>query len=333
MEHAPLTKRNLEIYTRQGLPRNRKAPSTPTSISTTTATDKGLGIQLNNNRIFYGHRRTKKPKDFATVKEYLSTVRESKSPEPDEEDFEGYIDEVECCENEASLQADVWYLLAKHPRFTKTPGYRSNYNFQWTEVESALTSRLSDAKPDISESYRRDQYPPDAYEALGGALAPTQYNAAMPTLCVEWKGPDGLMPSAEKQCAYDGALMVDAAFQAHEYMNKDPTEFLNKTQALTIATNGAHVDIYSNHVVQTRSGPEYHQCLLQSHHPRDSLKDLISTRRSVRNAQDWCRARAKKTKDLLHAFGRAQETVPPVSPEPSEKSGSPTTRWLWSAEV
>ena len=281
-----------------------------TSTSTTTATDKGFGIQLNNNCIFYGHCKTKQPEDIVAVKEYLSTVRESKSPEPDEEDFERYINEVECCENEASLQSDVWYLLAKHPIFNNTPGYRANYNFQWTEVESALTFRLSDAKPDISESFRRHQYPPDACEALGGALAPTQYNAAMPTLCVEWKGPDGLMPSAEKHCAYDGALMVDAAYQVHQYMNRDPTEFFNKTQALTMAINGAHVDIYSNHMVQTRSGLEYHQYLLQSHHPRDSLKDLIKTRRCVRNAQDWCRERAKKTKDQLQSYHKNTVSMP-----------------------
>lgn len=234
--------------------------------------------------IRYGRLKTKKPKDFSRVKECLDRARESNSP--DEQDYDRYIEQVEYCDNELSMQSNVWPLLAKHPSHTDTPGYTANYNFQWTEVESPLTFGLSDPKPDISEGYRRDQYPADASEARGGALAPTQYSGAMPTLCVEWKGPDGLMPSAEKQCAYVGALMVESAYDTHSYMNKDSAEFFDKTQALTVALNGEYVHLYGNHVVKRGSGLEYHQYPLQIHKPRDSLGDFKETYKQLRNAQD-----------------------------------------------
>ena len=154
----------------------------------------------------------------------------------------------------------------------------------------------------------------------------------MPTFCVEWKGPDGIMPSAEKQCAYDGALMVDAAYDAHKYMNKDPIEFLNKTQALTVALNGEYVHFYGNHVVEKSSSLEYHQYPSQIHKPRDSLKDFKETHRSVRNAQDWSRKRATRTKDDLHAYAQAKEVVPTILPRPIDEPEVTGTKWLWSAE-
>lgn len=306
------------------MPRPRKNPSTTsltsTNTTTTTTTDKGFGIQLDKNGVKYGRIKAKKPKDIATVKEYLNRARESTSP--DEEGYDRYVEQVEYCDNELSMQSNVWPLLAKHPSHTNAPGYTANYNFQWTEVESHLTFGLSDAKPDISEGYRRDQYPPDACEALGGALAPTQYNGAMPTFCVEWKGPDGVMPSAEKQCAYDGALMADAAYDAHNYMKKDPAEFFDKTQALTVALNGEYVHLYGNHVVKHGSSLEYHHYPLQIHKPRDSLEDFKETYKQLRNAQDWARERATQTKDGLHASIRAKEIAPAILSEP-----------IWSAPV
>ena len=99
------------------MPRRRKDPSTTsfTSITTTTSTttDKGLGIQLNKNRIIYGRLNTKKPENIITVKDYLNTARESNSPE--EKDYDRYIEQVEYCDNELSMQSNVWPLLAKHP--------------------------------------------------------------------------------------------------------------------------------------------------------------------------------------------------------------------------
>jgi len=316
------------------MPRTRKVPSTKsakdTSNTTTTTTDKGFGVQLNKNGVLYGRLKTKRPKDIDTVKEYLNKERQSNSP--DEKAYNHYIQQVEWGDNELSVQSNTWHLLAKHPSRTDKPGYTANYNFQWTEVESPLAYGISDAKPDISEGYRWDQYPMEACEALGGSLIPTQYGGAMPTFCAEWKGPDGTMPSAEKQCAYDGALMVEAANHAHRYMMKGSAEFLDKTQALTLALNGEYVHLYSNHVIGGSSALEYHQYPLQIHKPRDSLKDFKETYRSIRNAQDWARYRATKTKDDLHEYTNPKVAITTTLTQQIDETKTTDTMGLWSAE-
>lgn len=315
----PLTESNLRAYTESTMPRPKEVatasslPSNSSSISTTT--DEGFALQLNRNKIFYGCVQTVKPSDFESVQEYLNRPRESESP--DEDDYKRYVERVEYSANEQSMLCNSWPLLAKPPGHT--PGYMTDYNLQWTEVESHLTYRISDAKPDISESFRTDQYPSEAREALGSALAPTQYSGAMPTFCVEWKGPDGVFPSAEKQCAYYGALMVDAAHEAHKYMKIPSAEFFNKTQAITVTLNGEVVKQYSNHMVKRGSSIEYHQYPLRTNLPRESLEDFKETYRRVRNCQDWARERAARTKDGLHAYVNAE---PEVAESP----------WTWSAE-
>ncbi|KAI4213151.1 MAG: hypothetical protein LQ351_004305 [Letrouitia transgressa] len=307
------------------MPRTRKVPSTndATSTATTTTTEKRFGVQLTKNGILYGRVKTKKPKDINTVKEYLENDRQSISP--DEEAYNRYVEQVEWGDNELSMQSNTWPLLAKQPGCTDDAGYTANYNFQWTEVATPLTYGLSDAKPDISESYRWDQYPIEACEALGGSLIPTQYGGAMPTLCVEWKGPDGTMLSAEKQCAYNGALMVEAAGHIHEYMMKDLADFLHKTQALTLALNGEDVHLYSNHVIVKGSSFEYHQYPLHIYKPRNSLNDFKETYRSIRNAQDWARHRATRTKDDLHAFIYSKVAASTMSNQQADETAATGT--------
>ena len=341
-KRAPLSEKNLRIHSRS-MPRSRKTPTIPSitsraTSSTSTTTDKRFGKQLTKNGVVYGQLRAQEAVDAAEIRGFLNRARESNSP--DEQDYKEYIAEVEHGENEITLQSNVWPLLAKRPGRTCAPGYAANYNFQWTEVDNHLTIGLSSAKPDISESYRDYQYPNGADEALGGALCPTQHSGAMPTFCVEWKGPDNSMLSAEKQCAYDGALMADAALEAHLYMQKDQGEFNNKTQALTIALNGESVRLYGCHIIQTKeieqripeplkkpktmpfqtkwrndvtpsipqlASLQYHHFELNRYLPGKSPAALKETCRQIRNAQDWARQRATRTKDELNAFVSEQQ--------------------------
>ncbi|KAL8742663.1 MAG: hypothetical protein Q9190_004887 [Brigantiaea leucoxantha] len=311
------------------MPRARKVPFTNevtgtnkvTGTGTTvSSSDKRFGARLNTNGILYGRLKTKKPKDINTVVGCLENDRQSISP--DEEAYNHYVAQVEWGDNELSIQANTWPLLAKQPAYTDDTGYTGNYNLQWTEVETPLTYGLNDAKPDISESYRWDQYPTEACEALEGSLIPTQYGGAMPTLCVEWKGPDGTMLTAEKQCAYDGALMVEAAGQTHEYMMKDLADFLDKTQALTLALNGEDVRLYSNHATVKGSKPEYHQYPVHTYKPCDSLDEFRKTCRSIRNAQDWARHRATRTKDDLHAFINSKVAASTMLNQQADETGA-----------
>jgi ABC-type proline/glycine betaine transport system substrate-binding protein len=67
------------------------------------------------------------------------------------------------------------------------------------------------------------------------------------------KGPEGLMLSATKQAAYDGAVMVDTAWESHQFMSKPANDFLGRTQALTGTVNGSNVHIYANHAISSEA--------------------------------------------------------------------------------
>lgn len=297
---VPLTYQNLKILT-EGSPPHQ--PSSTASMATTsngacTTTDARFGAKLHQNNIRFKLDGTVRPDDFESVQRFLDRPRAS--PLPTGNNFKIYRRAVTQANCESRLQSGTWRLLATFAE--ETPGYGCEEHLAWTQVKGSLTTNLSYAKPDISESFRDEVYPPEAMEALGGALLPTQHDYAMPRLCIEYKGPAGRIPSAEKQCAYDGALMVDAAFKAHDYVGKPRSEFLNNTQALTIATNGWDVRQYANHVLEQNGKHEYHQHLLQTNHPMDSLEDFQNTYRRVRNCQDWARESAARTRDDLRAF-------------------------------
>jgi hypothetical protein len=156
-----------------------------------------------------------------------------------------------------------------------------------------LTAGLSDAKPDIFESYRKTDYPPDAVDALSSALAPTSYDIAMPAFAVEVKGYDGSMQVAQLQCAYDRALMTEGARAVHIHTGKSDDDFYGKTQALTAAYNGEIIKFYGHHAIQipaslqpVSGGVDYHQYLLSSDAPRDSFENFQTAYKHTRNAQD-----------------------------------------------
>lgn len=294
--------------------------TSPSNAKSTTTTDKKFGDRLWENEVRFEHPHAQPPKDLAAVKEYLDKDRESQSA--NEEDYQDYLNEITQAENKHTVITNVWPLLAKNTRSREYLGYNQNTNFQWTEVDSAIAANMSDPEPDISESFRHNQYPLEAIEALGPALAPTAYSAAMPRFCVELKGPDGLMPSATKQAAYDGAIMVDAAWKTHQYLTKPADDFLGHTQALTGALNGSYLHIYVNHAISpqtvnaatsaTVAHPkklQYHQFPLKRVLPTESLEDFKKAQKTVRNAQEWAREKATKNKDALHAHVDVMHTA------------------------
>jgi hypothetical protein len=321
LRKTKLTHKNLKIFEKE-MAKTRKTPGgdsgsgTATSSSkskNTTTTDKKFGERLYQNGVRFIPANVQPPEDLEAVKQYLDRDRDSQSA--NEDDYREYIEETRYADNEECVLVNVWPLLAKKPRGQS--GYHQNLNFPWTEVESAVTADASDPKPDVSESFRHSQYPPEAVEALGPALAPTTYSAAMPRLCIELKGPDGLMPCATKQAAYDGAVMVDAAWEAHQYMAKPADEFIGKTQALTGAVNGSLLYIYANHAISleadaTKPYPEklqYHQVFAKGLMPDASLEEFQKARKTVRNAQDWAREKASQNKDDLHAHVSAMNAA------------------------
>ncbi|KAL5327273.1 hypothetical protein ACEPPN_004967 [Leptodophora sp. 'Broadleaf-Isolate-01'] len=278
-KRARLTEKNLEAFEKMG-GRQRKSAgkkSTGQSSSTTTITDKDFGPQLQRNNVIYTALDARALDDVADVRESLDRTRESEPP--DHLAYKRYLANTEGLNNELT-----------------------SVNYAWSEVDNHLTTGLSDAKPDIFESYRKTDYPPKAVDALSSALAPTAYNIAMPAYAVEFKGCDGSMAEAQLQCAYDGALMTEGAHAVYTHLDKSDDDFYGKSQALTVAYNGDTVKFYGHHAVQipVSSQPAsggvdssadvnsdalaYHQYVLSSDNPRDSFENFQNAYKYTRNA-------------------------------------------------
>lgn len=274
------------------------------------------------------------PKDLAAVEEYLDKDRDSQPA--NEEDWKDYLAEITQADNKDTVMSNVWPLLAKKPRNRDHFGYNQNMKFQWTEVDSAITANISNPKPDISESFRHRQYPLEAVEYLGPALAPTEDSAAMPRFCIEVRGLDGAMAPATKLAAYHGAVMVEAALEAHQYMSKPANDFFGYTQALTAVVSDYCLEIYANHAIPSpqtdttnnaatsATAPypdkfQYHHFLFEGVSPSRSLKDFQMARKRVRNAQDWAREKAAEIKDALHAHVDAAMHATTTAADPTRK--------------
>lgn len=327
LKRARLTRKNLEAHRKslKGLSdmgrkkKSNSGNSNTESQSSTPTTGHRFGQQLNANGVIHKRSEAQCPMDVAEVNAYLDRDRMSASPEP--EDWQNYLEAVEESNNEATLQLNTWYKLAKPP---PGKGYLCDANLEWTEVDASVTDRLVNAKPDITESYRLQKYPQKAIDDLGPALAPTSYSMAMPTFAAEAKSIEKGIASAELQCAYDGAIMVDGARKTQEALGKSLDPFWTNTQALTIAYNGNDMTILANHAVHTTVGVQHHSYSLYSHVPRQSFEEFKTTRKHTRNAQDWSRERATSTLEELRNYGG--RAMGPITPPQSDVTIRDTAR-------
>ncbi|KAF7859680.1 hypothetical protein EAF04_008759 [Stromatinia cepivora] len=322
-----LTEKNLKAFEKMGGGQRKSAgkKSTGQSSSTTTTTDRDFGPQLQRNNVIYTALDARAPDDVADVRESLDRTRESEPP--DHLAYKQYLVNTEGLNNELTVEISAYPLIAKRTSAAQEiSGYMQSVNYAWSEVDNLLTTGLSDAKPDIFESYRRTDYPPEAVDALSSALAPTAYNIAMPAYAVEFKGCDGSMAEAQLQCAYDGALMTEGARAVHTHMDKSDDDFYGKTQALTVAYNGDTVKFYGHHAIQipVSSQPAsggvdssadtnsdalaYHQYVLNSDNPRDSFENFQNAYKHTRNAQDIGYKWATERKDALWAYMKGDNT-------------------------
>jgi hypothetical protein len=67
----------------------------------------------------------------------------------------------------------------------------------------------------------------------------------MPTFCVEFKGPRKSTRNEQAQAAYDGAIMINAAWEIHKNMKRPAREFLGKTKALVVALTDEILDLFA----------------------------------------------------------------------------------------
>jgi len=209
-------------------------------------------------------------------------------------------------------------------------------NVPWSKLKNGITTGLSSAKPDLIEAFPQEAYPRKAEDTLT-ELNPGHYGFVMPSLAVEFKSLATGMVGANLQCAYNGALMVHSALQAHLYMYGNLDEFYGKTKAITIAFNGDDVEYYLHHATQN---PEWHaewrdetdceHVFHQSTLGRDKIlgdEDAFKQGwKHIRNAQDMGYALAKDLQGQLRAhyagLKAATRAAAPPSPPPDRSSAS-----------
>jgi hypothetical protein len=246
-KRARLTEKNLGAFEKMGGRQRKSAGKSTGQSSTTTTTDKDFGTKLQQNNIVYTAFDARAADDAAEIRELLDQPRASEPP--DQLAYNRYLVLTEDYENELSIEISAYPLLSKRMAEREVSGYFQRPNHPWSTVDNHLTTGLSDAQPDIIESYRKTDYPPIVVEALSGDLAPSSYNEAGPAYTVEFKSSNGDMKEAKLQCAYDGALMTEGARAVYKYLDKSDDDFYGKTQALTVAFNSETLKFYSHHAL------------------------------------------------------------------------------------
>ena len=209
----------------------------------------------------------------------------------------------------------AWSKLAKEPGLGGKH-YIPVIDQEWTDIETThINHNLSNPKPDHFESLSIDCYPQAARDALQGHLQPSSYDWSMPRYAAEFQSQSGSESQAEHQAAYDGAVMVDAARAQAAHMEQ-PFPY-GRTQALTLTSKGDMVRVFANHAVRgdppQPQQPRFHHAQLLYGDPLASRADFGATRRRVRNAQDWARARAEETCDALCAYEEGRRGLTPAA--------------------
>ena len=323
-KRTKLTSKNLRLHTAAETPsemtkRTRSGPRSGTSRTTTAHAQ--FGQQLSENGIVYKQSRVKQPEDLEAIKFELEKTRASGSPSS--EDWHLYQRRFDDATNEDSMRHFAWSKLAKEPGLGGKH-YIPVIHQEWTEIETTQINRnLSNPKPDHFESLSIDCYPQSAREALKGHLQPSSYDWSMPRYAAEFKSQSGSETQAERQAAYDGAIMVDAARAQEEHLDR-PFQY-GHTQALTVTSKGDMVRIFANHAVQDKQETRFHHVQVLYGDPLSSRADFSATRRRVRNAQDWARSRAEETCDDLNEHDNRQSRAKPSSKSQPRKRARKAT--------
>ena len=325
-KRARLTAKNLQLHASasspKDMPNKRDRTGVLTSSTSTTTrtktTDPRFGDKLTRNGVVHEQSYVRQPDDYAAVRADLDRSRASGSPCSD--DWRTYRRIVERATNEDAIRGLAFPRLLKQPKYDEDL-YEQVMNQEWTEIDEAdVTRNLSNPKPDYTESFGIQSYPEEAQSTLGGHLQPSAYHHGMPRFAVELKQPFNGERQAHRQAAYDGAVMASAARAQDEY--KGQTFAYGQTQALTVASNGENVGFYANHAIESQGGTQFHHVELFHNTPCQTKDEFSSTRKRVRNAQDWGRTRASEARNALrqHVDGITQLT-PPTTGTVEEQQG------------
>ncbi len=273
-------------------------PSTKTKTSNLSATDPGFREAALENGIL-GIIESTKNNNLTLMQTRLGESRNS--PSPSKSEFEWYSKTVEMVDCEDTLiERTKSKLLKEYDDKEIFYSRVTNQAFSAFPKSVGFNNKLSPAKPDMAEGFRLPEWRPyQVRKELGGSAVPFKglYAIVLPQIAGEWKAPGKDMVLAKIQAAYDGAHMVYGRNKALESIGKsdDPGHAF----VTTFITDGTIFEAYAHYATESKGKVEYHMCRITSLHMTSSHESYVTSRRALRNLQDFAKEQSEKLRDLL----------------------------------
>ena len=276
------------------------------SVFSVTTMDEQFAPQLTRNGVRTTFTGAQTPTDLDSVSTRLFQGRESPPPSPTQYDI--YARKRNNLHNEGMTVGRLWPSIARDPSRRKQK-YDEYIDIEWSDVNNpVITRNLYVARPNIYEAFSYDCYPAKTLVALPSLMPNSGCHHVFPSFACEARHHRISTDDVATQCSYDGALMVDSAWQAHQHMRGHAKDFFGLTKAVTVAFNGADVKIFLHHM-QPAAEPRDPGLPDHEHHQvpvyEKTIKDHASFQkvvRVVRNAQDIGFDLAKTLKERLHEY-------------------------------
>jgi hypothetical protein len=289
----PLTQQNLRAFNDKTSTKESSS-ETASSESIPSSTDPELTSLLHQNGVYFNDSSVLPPYDENKILNYLQQERSTLN-NPQSLDF---LRRLEFSFNEETYKAHFLHSLFRYPSREVLNEYSLQMDLEWAKAAGTpvTVGDLSNPKPDYFEAFLLGAYPKEVQDTFGWCIQPSDHEVAMPTLCVEFKGPNKGQRTVIAQAAYDGAVMVDAAWEIHKYMKKPARDFFGKTQALVIAISDQTFHLFACHAlpVDWNQHQDEYPAKLEYHifnlvnsiiDSKDQVKTVCL---SISNAQDWC---------------------------------------------
>lgn len=302
----PLTYQNLGEFKKETESSSVEKTTTSTE-STASSADPMLPSYLRRKGVYCEKIDLRHPKNLNKLLGALNKKRIEK----DSQQFEDFDRRVFLSYNEEGFKVHFISIILNPPSRKVSNNYSMHMDIEWALIRPNfdIDKELTNLKPDYFEAFHIDLYPIKVQEDLGHFVKPSIHPFAIPSLCIEFKGPRKGKNQVAAQVAHDGAVMLDAAWEIHQFMDKPARDFLGHTKALAIAVTDNKVDLYTCHA--EAAGEKYNKYpkSLRYHTHKlvgtelDTEAEFMRACRLVHNAQDWCRNQAEMMRnDLLDYY-------------------------------
>jgi hypothetical protein len=303
----PLTQQNLRAFDKSDGQTASSESKSVSSQSMPSSTDPVFPLLLFDNGVCFDNRHVLPPHDKNEILKHLQQERRTL----DNLQSQDFLRRLQSSINEETYKVHFVHCLFQFSSRKLSNDYSMHMDLEWSKVAgtSVAMQNLSNPKPDYFETFSLYAYPPEARNDLPWYITPSAHMFAMPTFCVEFKAPGKGPRNAIAQAAYDGAVMVDAAWEMHKYMKKPARDFFGTTKALVITISDRCFELFACHAMPAveskgKSKDEYppkikyhiFQLIGSKIDSADNVKAICL---SIRNAQDWCYAQARSVKENL----------------------------------